>query len=136
MSTVTMGVHRHMGIFSKKSGREVVPVATELTESWFDKWAESVRAQMDDPPAAEWLVERAVGVIDHDCRDYVTKYCDRASLSAYVGYVSSGGATPWGLVSIAVGCNPKEGWSDFIVDDMKNKLSRFGEIVVDPSVAE
>ena len=76
-------------------------------------------------------------VIDHDCRDYVQRYCDGRALRAYVAYYDSDVVTPWGLVSIVCSFDARvSGWEEFIVGDMKAKLGRFGDIMVDPSIVQ
>jgi DNA-binding HxlR family transcriptional regulator len=45
--------------------------------------------------------------------------------------------TPWDLVSFIVALNPNDQkWEPLIVNDMKQRVGRFGEIMVDPSIAQ
>ena len=74
----------------------------------------------------------------NDCRDYINRYCDTKSQRAYVTYFESDEVTPWGLVSVVVGLDPQKGqdWGAFIIGDMRQKLGRFAEIFIDPSIVQ
>ena len=83
------------------------------------------------------LILQSVVVIDHDCRGYLTRYCDRSALRTYMT-AFEGDPAPWDLIGLVVALGPpsQPEWEGFIVDDMKAKLGRFAEIIIDPSVVE
>lgn len=126
------------------------PVQTEMDIDWFTRWADDIRARKgndelrralgadNDPDALAGLWGRASAVIDHDCRDYVRRYLDGRAMQRYVAYFASDQLTPWGLISLVCGLNSSAGakWTSFIVDDMKAKLGRFADIMVDPSIVK
>lgn len=123
---------------------------TELDRDWFLRWADGMSERKgkaalfaalevdSEPEALEQLWIKAILIIDHDCRDYVQKYLDGQALSRYADYFTSDDATPWGLVSVVCGLNQGslDEWRTFIVDDMKGKLGRFADIMVDPSIVD
>ena len=82
------------------------------------------------------MLDRASVVIDHDFRDRVERYCNRAAFRRYCQYYDSPDITPWGLVSVTVTLEPGrlDDWRDFLVDDAEGKRKRFAEIVIDPSI--
>jgi hypothetical protein len=128
-----------MALFKRQASQSVRMVETDLTEEWFLAWGEDVCQRGDFPHTPDWLMEswgKCAGVIDHDCRDYVGRYCEAWTMPLYDAYYRSDEMTPWGLVSFVCGCNPGDDWRDFIVGDMKEKLTRFGDIMVDSSIAE
>jgi hypothetical protein len=139
-----------VGLFSRKSESALVQRETELNLDWFTRWADDIRARKgnaelrvvlevdDDPSALAMLWVRAAMVIDHDCRDYVQRYLDGEALRTYVAYYDSDQLTPWGLVSLVCSLNPRapRRWEEFIVGDMRAKLGRFGDIMVDPTIVE
>jgi hypothetical protein len=129
-----------MGLFKKQQA--VTPVATELDEGWFVAWANDVQDRKGIERSTSWFTEHMVkcaAVIDHDCRDYVQRYCEPWTHRAYSSFYD-GNPMPWDLVSFVVGCPTREGgrdrWSDFVVGDVKNKIGRFGDIIVDPTIAQ
>ncbi len=136
-----------MGIFSKKDPCFPDPRPTRLNEEWFTAWARNVAGRvgpqsvsasktwLNEADAVIWLWEKSIGVIDHDFRDYVTRYCSPAALRRYVAFCNSTQLTPWGLISITATLQPERlsDWEVFLVDDMEQKLNRFAEIVINPS---
>lgn len=127
-----------MGLFNRS--KSVTPVQTPLDSAWFGAWVNRIldaRGEPNTPDSVFELLVKASTVIDHDCRDYVARYCDAQTLPQYVEYFErEGSGLPWGLVSFAAGCNSKPGWTDFIVDDVSQKLERFAQIVIDPTSIE
>ncbi len=125
-----------MGLFGKKE--PVIPVETEMDADWFFVWSEGIRTAKGLAPTVEFtanLYDKASAVIDHDCRDYLQEYGDSQSLKVYGSYFASDELTPWGLISVVVALNlEKADWEDFIVSDMKQKLHRFGEILINPDI--
>jgi len=137
-----------MAIFGKNKAAHFEPLDTELDSAWFQNWAsglasavgyEALQERWDAASPVEVLAKlmgKAVAIIDHDGRDYVTRYCSPDALRTYRAYLDSGDVTPWEQISLIAGLNPtKVGWTQFIVDDMKTRLARFGEILIDPTVA-
>lgn len=139
-----------MGFFGRKNEPAPMLRETELNLDWFTFWADDIRARKgnaelraalevdSDPSALAMLWSKAASVIDFDCRDYVQRYLDRGALRTYVAYYDSPEVTPWGLVSLVVSLNTRDPqrWETFIVDDMKAKLGRFADIMVDPSIVQ
>lgn len=139
-----------MGLFGRKNEPALGERETELNLAWFTRWADDIRARKgnaelraalevdDDPSALAALWGKAAMVIDHDCRDYVQRYLDGRAFRTYVAYYDSDQMTPWGLVSLVCSLNPREPrrWEEFIVEDMKAKLGRFGDIMVDPAIVD
>lgn len=127
-----------MGFFSRAQQPPKL-VDTELDVVWFGGWLDRVlagqgRAKTDDAVAD--LCDKAVAVIDHDCSDYVKRYCDSRAQRQYDEFRASDACTPWALISLVVGLNPEPKWHGFIVEDMRAKLGRFAEILVDPSIVQ
>lgn len=96
-----------MGLFTKKPGvAELALRRTDLDEKWFRTWAEGLRLAVGDErfitqlnadsiaTAYESLLTRACYVIDNDCRDYVSRYCDQRSLRDYIYYFNSVARSP------------------------------------------
>lgn len=136
-----------MGLFSKKDPGFPEPRPTRLNEEWFTAWARSVAGRVgpqsaqtwpNEREAIEWMCEKANGVIDHDYRDYVTRYCSPAALRRYTTFYNSAQVTPWALISVAATLQPDKlgEWEKFLVDDAEQKLNRFAEVVVDPSIVQ
>jgi hypothetical protein len=137
-----------VGLFGRKNESAFDQRETELNLDWFTRWADDIRERKgnaelravlevdDDPSALATLWGKAAMVIDHDCRDYVRRYLDGEALRAYVVYYDSDQLTPWGLVSLVCSLDPREHrhWEEFIIDDIKTKLGRFGDIMVDPTI--
>ena len=122
-----------MGLF-KRSEWQISPVSTELTAQWFAEWVEDVRQRKDRPKSLDWageMLDKAFAVIDHDCVDYVQRYCPSGAAAAYARFTASRDATPWGLVSFVAGCKPDPSWPDFIVTDAKAKLAAFADVYVE-----
>lgn len=112
---------------------------TPLDVEWFKGWIEHIFESKGDPKtqaAVADLCTKAVAVIDHDCVDYVERYCDGRAQDQYRSFLHSEECKPWSLISLVVGLNSKPGWQDFIINDMQAKLARFAEIVIDPSVVQ
>lgn len=139
-----------MGLFGRKNEPAPVLRETELNLDWFTHWADDIRARKgnaelraalevdNDPSALAVLWGKAAWVIDIDCRDYVQRYLDQGALQSYVAYYDSPELTPWGFVSLISSLNTGDPhrWERFIVDDMKAKLGRFADIMVDPSIVQ
>jgi len=130
-----------MGLFKKQQTAPPVPVATELDQSWFIGWADDVQDRKGLQRSVDWVADhmgKCTAVIDHDCADYVRRYCDASTQRAYAAFVAQD-PMPWELVSFVAGCpttNGGAGWVDFIVSDVKSKVGRFGDILVDPSIVQ
>ena len=135
-----------MGFF-KKEPAFPEPTPTRLDENWFRTWArdavgkvgpDSAQTWQDERQGEAWMLEKANGVIDHDFRDYVQRYCSPAALKMYGSCFTSGDVTPWDLISVTATLQPgkREEWETFLVDDAEQKLLRISAIVVDPSIVE
>jgi hypothetical protein len=123
------------------------PTPTRLDREWFLQWSRDVASQVgassaqtwsSEVEAITWMCDSANGVIDHDYRDYVTRYCSAAALKRYLSFYDSADLTPWDLISVAATLQPEnlDKWRTFLVDDAESKLTRFAEIVIDPSTVE
>jgi hypothetical protein len=137
-----------IGMFRRKNEAVQAPRDTELDMEWFTRWADDIRARKgkaelraplgvdSDVEVLKELWGKASAVIDHDCHDYVQRYLDRDALRRYSSYYASDEETPWGLVSLVTSLNTRDakGWETFIVDDMRAKLARFADVLVDPSI--
>lgn len=137
-----------MGVFSRRQPSAYSPSSIELNEQWFLNWAFQIRdkvgeeqflrindsASQENALATIWA--KASAVIDHDCCSYIQRYCSAAAYRDYQAYVKSDDLTPWGLIYIVISLNPdqREKWQMFVVNDMKQKLGRFAEILTDPDV--
>ena len=135
-----------MGLF-KKDPVFPEPRPTRLDKEWFTDWARvvfeevgpnSAQTWSNELEAITWMMVKANGVIDHDFRDYVQRYCSPAALRVYVSFYNSAQATPWDLISLASTLQPDklDEWQKFLVDDAEQKLKRFAAILVDPSIVE
>ncbi|MGQ0631625.1 MAG: hypothetical protein ACT4P1_11315 [Sporichthyaceae bacterium] len=138
-------------MFGKKSA-VFTPVASELDEQWFTTWARNLLERKAQPLLVEnvaALFTKAAMVIDHDCRTYVERCCSKDGLDYYLRYRASDELTPWGLVAVTLGARrdgdrptrfnvegrETSSWSEFVLSDVKSKIARFTEIMIDPSVA-
>ena len=138
-----------MGLFSKKPQGDP-GLQTALNMVWFQEWASSVEQRKgqtaflqhfrtDDRLRAQAdLLAKATLVVDHDCRSYLQQYASSTALGEYARCLERPGIMPWAVVSLAVSLGPsgQGDWKSFIEDDMKKKLSRFGDIFVDPSIVD
>jgi hypothetical protein len=143
-----------MAIFSNRKGvsrpvRAVTSVTTELDQQWFRDWVTSIRTAKGDQAfcevfeapsvdeATETLMGRTTGVIDHYCRDYVSRYCERAALENYVAKLDAA-LSPWDLVAFVISLGPpgRSDWEGLVVGAVKPNLERMAEIIIDPSVVK
>lgn len=135
-----------MGLF-KKDLIFPEPRPTRLDEEWFMAWARGVVGKVGSDSAQRWrnelegvtwMLEKANGVIDHDFRDYVQRYCSPAALKEYLRFYASAEVTPWNLISVASTLQPDklDEWETFLVDDAEQKLTRFAGIIIDPSIVQ
>ena len=135
-----------MGLF-KKEPIFPEPTPTPLDREWFGEWAQDVAVRVgpnsaqtwpSEPEAVSWMCDKASGVVDHDFRDYVQRYCSPAAMKRYLSFYNSPQLTPWDLISVTATLQPErlDQWQKFLVDDAEQKLKRFAEIIIDPSTVE
>jgi hypothetical protein len=135
-----------MGLFKRKPIFPD-PTPTRLNKEWFTDWALDVARRVgpnsaqtwpNEIEAISWMFEKASGVIDHDYRDYVQRYCSPAAVKCYLSIYNSPQLTPWDLISATAILQPErlDQWREFLIEDAESKLKRFAEIIIDPSTVE
>lgn len=137
-----------MGLFTPKR-REIEPVSTELDQEWFVSWASNIISSMhrngrleehselgvDANQDVAWTITKGSQIVQHFGRELITGNCDRQTLGLYEQYAGTD-PLPWELAEVVAGAKTEPRWAPFVVENLRGRLDRFGELLVYPDRAQ
>jgi hypothetical protein len=127
-----------MGLFGRS--RELSFADTRLNVEWFSAWFDRVCDGTGQPRSQEVIgdyVAKLRMVLMHESESAVTSSCPAWSARLLQDFYTTDEATPWKLTSAIVGMPSSDPhWATSMEDFLEARLNRFGDILIDPSVAQ